>query len=252
MALWMDGVPSTTEDLRAYESSILETARSEQIDLSTKLVLAQREISGSLHLFLVEQTAAEGTAPATTVNQVVLTADLIHWHTLRAIELTYRDAFHSHLNDRHQLKWQEHVRLAREAGNRTFESGVGIVNLPVARALGVTVRGVPGVMAPGIYEIRVTWQNALGQEGSPSEANVFVSEAGMVPEIQPGLPPPNAVAWNAYAAPLGQSPRRQNSSPLAVDARWTAPATGLSTGVVVGSGQIPDRYLRASQTLVRA
>ena len=53
--LLTDGVPNTVEDLRVYESAILDVAKGEGIDLRTKLGLATEEISEEILDFLLDQ-----------------------------------------------------------------------------------------------------------------------------------------------------------------------------------------------------
>ena len=55
MALFTDGNICSTEDLRQYESSILDVASTEGIELEAKLKLAQREIGVAITAFLLEQ-----------------------------------------------------------------------------------------------------------------------------------------------------------------------------------------------------
>ncbi len=52
--LLTDGNPNATEDLRVYESAILEVANTETIDLGVKLDLATEEISEDVLDFLLD------------------------------------------------------------------------------------------------------------------------------------------------------------------------------------------------------
>ncbi|MFM2124054.1 MAG: hypothetical protein RL328_505, partial [Acidobacteriota bacterium] len=53
--LLTDGNPNKTEDLRAYESAILNVANGEAIDLDVKLALATEEITQDVLDFLVNR-----------------------------------------------------------------------------------------------------------------------------------------------------------------------------------------------------
>jgi hypothetical protein len=52
MALFTDGSIAKLEDLRAYESAVLDLASSEGVDVGAKLRMAQREIATELTPFL--------------------------------------------------------------------------------------------------------------------------------------------------------------------------------------------------------
>lgn len=248
MALFNDGSPSTTEDLRAYESSILDVASGEGIDLTVKLALAHRELGLEMLRFLVAQTAQNNQPPTVTRKEVVLTDPLFHWHTLRTLALTFRDAHHNELNDRFFAKWQEYEKQSTAAGDRLFEIGIGLVSAPVAKAKVPIVSPVAGVMTPGIFEIRVTWQNAQGQEGSLSERIVFTTQDGGVPAVISPMEPTDGVAWNVYAGPLGGPVTKQNLTAIPRGDSWTGLPTGFIEGAPAGNGQQPETFLRKART----
>src|ERR1700722_3292984 len=133
--LLTDGSPNTTEDLRVYESAILDVTHAEMIDLEAKLGLATDEIADDVLGFLLDHTGANpqffprfqlGTPAAWRrtrgVSDVVVSRQLKRWHALHTIEIVYRDAFNSQLNDRYQAKFSEYHELSRSAreGNYHF------------------------------------------------------------------------------------------------------------------------------------
>jgi hypothetical protein len=91
MALFTDGPVSTIEDLRAYDSQIGDIASMEGIDVQQKLALAQEDLSIELERLLDGRHGLE---------KVVQTPPLKLWHAYRSLELVYRDAYFTHLNDR--------------------------------------------------------------------------------------------------------------------------------------------------------
>src|SRR5256885_14997876 len=108
--LLMDGSPNDTEALRVYESSILEVAHSESIDLDIKLGLALEEISEDvLDVLLAHSPETFPFARRTRgVSDVVVTPQLKRWHAVHTLEVFYRDTFNNQLNDRYQAKAQEY------------------------------------------------------------------------------------------------------------------------------------------------
>ena len=251
MALFNDQVISTMEDLRAYESSVLEMASTEGVDLTVKLSVAQREMAVEIERFLVEQSATDTQPPTVTLQQVVVTEALKQWHTLLTLMLSYRDAFHNQLNDRYESKWKEYERQAGLKSTQLFALGLGIVNTPLGGAEMPQVDSAPGALATGIYAIRVAWQNVAGQEGRPSDVVPFGTSDGSVPVVTPPPVVPNATGWNVYAGPLDGTLARQNAAPLVPGEVWTMPAGGLVTGPLMAASQAPDLYLRQNRAFRR-
>lgn len=249
MALFTDGPILTIEDLRSYESSILAVAKSEGIDLTGKIDLAQREVGADIFEYLTERTASDLGPSTIGLNQIVSSDLLFQWLAMHALELIFRDCYHSQLNDRYRMKWQEYERQSTRAASRYFHVGPGVVEAPVSKAAEPSVGASAGVMENGIYEIRVAWENAAGQIGAPSNAVLFTSTDGSVPVVHPGAAPKNGLRWHVYAGKIGERITRQNEAPLEPGAGWTAPAAGLMPGEPVGDGQRPDYFLRKIQTI---
>lgn len=249
MALFTDGPIITIEDLRSYESSILAVAKSEGIDLTKKIDLSHREVGADIFEYLTEKTAS-GMGPSSVGLHQIVTSDLLfHWVVLHALELIFRDCYHSQLNDRYRMKWQEYERQSRRAASRYFHVGAGVVEVPVGRAGGPSIEAIPGVMENGTYEIRVAWQNLSGQIGSASDDVLFISTDGSVPVVRPGPGPLNGVRWHVYAGRLGEALFRQNDEPLDPDVTWTAPPTGFAPGSALEGGQHADYFLRRIHTI---
>jgi len=244
MALFNDGTIASQEDLRAYESSVLEMASTEGVDLTAKRELAQRELAVEIVRVLTELTAVDTAPPAVALDQVVVTEPMRQWHATQTLTLSYRDAFHNQLNDRYESKWKEYERQSGFKAAQLFETGLGIAIAPIGKAAAPATIAAPGILANGVYEIRVTWQNASGQEGAPSERVLFASNNGEVPAVTVGAAPSGAVSWNVYAAPLDGISTKQNTVALGIGETWTMPAAGLLPGTPLPEGQSPDYYLR--------
>ncbi|MBI3471467.1 MAG: hypothetical protein HY013_08925 [Candidatus Solibacter usitatus] len=153
MALFTDSPAIDIVDLTAYESSILETANAEGIDLTVKIGLAKEEAGAQL----------EG---LTELEGVVVTAPLRLWQLFHTLALVYRDAYHSQLNDRYRGKWQEYRGLARWASELLFQVGIGYARDPIPEAEAPQLSAAIGALAAGTYFARTSWLNAAGEEGS--------------------------------------------------------------------------------------
>src|SRR5271157_4172558 len=106
MALFMD-VISTIQDLMVQDSSVLATAQAENIDLSTKLTLAQQELGIELTTLLQRSNTYDWQfwlQPDPQLNNIVVTPPLQLWHVFQSLMSVYRDAYYNQLNDRYQAK----------------------------------------------------------------------------------------------------------------------------------------------------
>lgn len=240
MALFTDGSISTIEELVGYESAILDVAKTEGIDLTKKLTLAEEELAVDLQAFLARQNDTRLT------NQIVVTESLHKWHTFRALSVTYRDAYNRQLNDRYEGKWKEYERLAAWAAGALFEAGVGMVNAPVPRANKPELGTIAGPHGAQVYFVSVTWLGAGGAEGAPSEVTALTAVANTALWVKAVNPPAGVLGWDLYAGRSGTDLALQNSSPLMAGVTWAEPSGGLNTGRAVGRGQEPDSYLRQS------
>ena len=244
MALFTDGLISSVEELLSYESAILEVAKTEAIDLTTKLKLAEEELSVELQAFLARQDEIRG------VGNIVVTEALHKWHTFRSLAIAFRDAYYRQLNDRYQGKWQEYERMAAWAVKALFEAGVAMTNSPVPRARQAELTTPAGQLAAATYFVSVTWIGANGAEGAPSELAAITAGDGTSLNVKAVNAPAGVVGWNVYVGYTGDDLTLQNGTPLAVGQTWGEPAGGLMAGTAVGNGQTPDSYLRQSSRRV--
>ncbi|MGE5569008.1 MAG: hypothetical protein ACM3S5_08230 [Rhodospirillales bacterium] len=246
MALFTDGAVSRIEDLIAYESSVLELAATEQIDLTVKLNLAQDELGIELEAMLAGREGAAGLA------NVAVTGPLRKWHVFHTLALIHRDAYHRQLNDRYLGKWNEYKRLAAWAREALLQTGLGVVFNPIPRAEKPELSYAPAAAAgAATYYVRMAWRNAKGEEGSPSDIATVSVPSGNIPVVKPVRPPACATGWNVYVGFSAQEQTLQNAGPLKVNEIWTAPATGIVQGALPGDGQKPETILRPGRALLR-
>ncbi len=238
MALFTDGAVSGIEDLMAYESAILEVATTEQIDLTIKLGLAQDELGINLEAFLSRQRTSAG------LGNVIVTEPLKKWHTFHALAMVYRDAYHRQLNDRYEAKWNEYIRLSQWAREALNQTGLGLTDDPIPRAAKPQLSYTSGISGAATYYVRVAWRNIENEEGAPSDIATLTAPDGNALVVTPVNPPASAVGWNVYVGFSAEEQTRQNTTPIAVGAAWTAPASGIVQGTSAGAGQTPEYYLQ--------
>lgn len=244
MSLFTDGTPATIEFLRRYESSILDVAVSESIDLEAKLELAAEEIGDNLLVFVSAPRPGGGPAPS-SLKMVVVTGALRRWHATHTLLMTFRDAFSSQLNDRYAAKRDEYKKIADQARELLFTLGVGIVSHPIPKA------AVPsgGSESAVRYFLRMAWANASGQEGAPSDMVNLALEPGNV--ITPGPIPAGSAGWNVYIGDTTRSLHRQNNLLIPASTGWTFGGS-VSPGIQPGTGQPPDYFIADRRAIPRA
>lgn len=252
MALFMDGPVSRIEDLAGQDSQLLDIANVENIDVTQKLTLTQDELGVELDTLLTRLSYTEQLfwykAPP-KIATVVVTPPLKMWHTFRALEMVYADAYNSQLNDRYAGKRDQFRARAQWAYGKLVEAGLGIASDPIPRAATPKVTTVGGALPDGTYYVTTAWMNRAGEEGA-SASPAVVTIAGSTLSVQPGNGPLNATAWKVYVGGAPDTMVLQSGSPLAIGDNWVQPNNVLSTGPVPGSGQLPN-YMRPAPRLMQ-
>ncbi|MBM3787572.1 MAG: hypothetical protein FJW30_24720 [Acidobacteria bacterium] len=247
MALFVDGNLSQIHDLAHYESSIVEVAATESIDLTAKGTVAALEIGLELQRFL---TGTPG-GRQYTLGNIAMSDGLKQWHVLLTLASTFRDAHFQQLNDRHKQKWKEYERLAKYSGQLLFETGVGVVPRPIPKAATPLLNQVAGNQTAKTYYVRVAWVDANGTEGSASETIALTTAEGTALTVRPLGAPAVAAGWNVYAGLLDDRITKQNNTPLPLGSTWTLPSQGLVSGAAPGGGQVAEQFLQHIPVLLR-
>src|SRR5579864_413704 len=263
MALFTDAPISTLDQLAAQDSGVLDVASNEGIDASAKISLAQEELG-------VELTAAFSRSSFSRTNpsiwwpgsvatslsilqlpNIVVTPPLRLWHTFHTLELLYRDAYGSQLNDRYAAKWKEYQNLAKQASAVLFQTGIGVVSDPIAIASNPEIGLLGGAQGATMYYAQVAWLNSRGEEGMPSPVASASAPDQNSLQVTPNSPPSNDVAWNVYVGVSIDSITLQNSIPLDTSQTWLLPPSGLAQGRSPALGQEPNYYSQAPRFLQR-
>src|SRR6266699_5653312 len=196
--LLTDTPPIEIEDLGDHETSILDTASTEGINLTVKIGLARDEVG----LQMQSRFPALGLVNIGLKN-VVVTPALRLWLIFHTLEIVYRDAYHNQLNDRYKAKWDEYKDLSSFASGLLFRVGVGTVVNPIPEAVHPRLTLVGGSLAAAKYFVQIAWRNANGEEGGPSELTALDVPGGNTLQVMAVSPPSIGILWNVYA---GASP----------------------------------------------
>lgn len=254
--LLTDGCPNTTEDLRVYESAILDVASAEMINLDTKLRLATEEISEIVLNILLDHTSVatggDAARRALGVSDVVVTRQLKRWHALYSLAIFYRDAYNNQLNDRYLAKWNEYLLLVKGSRDTALQYGIGLVTTPIPEAGTPVLGSAPGLLPATVYYVQISWVSATGAEGNPGKATAFEAPVASLLTVTNGSNVPAvATAFNAYVGLTDCPLTLQNASPIPIGQTFTEASTGLVAGVPAGTGQSPDLYVTGGSILRR-
>jgi hypothetical protein len=249
MALFTDGEISELGDLQALDSSILETAKTEGVDLTRKLLVAEEALALDLAAFLLRTQNVAGTVNhnAYDLSRVVVTREVRRWHSLRTLAEVYGDAYNSHLNDRYLGRWKHFTGLSRETAELIYEVGIGLVDSPVPRSGAPAVSGSSSGGALGTYLVQTSWISATGEAGAASPVVAFTAAEGELPLVDNGAGPNGVAAFDVYVGFNGGPVTKQTGTPVPIGTSWTMPVSGLVTGPEPGTGQAPSYYVRRSR-----
>jgi hypothetical protein len=249
MALFTDGAVASIEDLKGHDTQLLNVATIEDIDVTRKLALAHEEISIEL-AGLLEQAMQSGqlTAPP-SIDQIVVTMPLKLWHIFRTLEMVYRDAFNSQLNDRYGGKRDEYHDLAKWAYGRLIQDGLGMATNPVKQATTPEPWPSAGSITDGAYYVAIAWTNAAGDEGAASTpAMIQVSGSSFAVQTKS---PADVAGWNVYCGTSPSTMTIQNGPALIPGQVWIQSEAVSTAGRLAGNGQMATYRLQVPRMIQR-
>jgi len=238
--LLTDGCANTTEDLRVYESAILDVAGTEFIDLKAKLELAASEVGEDVMDALLDRPLEDPRGVSRRVfglSDVVVTQQLKRWHALHTLAVVYRDAFHNQLNDRYQAKFEDYKTLEAQARDHALRFGIGLVFQPIPKAAQPSAGFAAAAANSATYFVQVAWVVPSGTEGAPSEQTAWETAAGSVPLVDAGSAPAGVAGFNVFLGISAGSLALQNSSAIAAGQTFTLPSSGVIAGRAPTGGQ---------------
>lgn len=250
MPLFTDGPISSIEDLHAQDSQLLDVAGVEDINLTSKIDLAQEEIGLELVTLLGRLQFVDQPYFSAGLDNVVVTPELRLWHTYRALMMTYRDAYFNQLSDRYGAKRDQFRQLANWAAEQVVQNGIGLATCPVSRAATPNVVTIGGGLPDGIYYVTISWINDRAEEGASAIPAVAVLAASTI-QVDAGPPPLRGIGWNVYVGDGPETMVLQNSSPLAPGQIWFQPPVLIQKGRTPGKGQEPDYFRTAPRVIQR-
>lgn len=246
MALFTDGTIARLDDLRAYESAVLDLASGERIDVSAKLKTAQRELGNELISFL-----AKSGAGVRDLSRIVVTDAMLDAHALRTLELIYRDLYQSRLNDRYEGKWREYAKQSERAVRNLIDGGVGMTGSPLPKPGAPTVSFViEGLLPARTYYVRIGWTNGRQTGALSDPVSLLIPPGGKLNVDAPAMPG-DIIGWVVYAgASMGQA-LLQTETWLSSGEAWTEAESGLRDDLSSLPIQSPDYFVENGRRLLR-
>lgn len=241
MALFADHDLTTIEDLAGVDHNVLSIAAVEGIDLTKKLTLAQQLLLQDISRVLAKEF---GQGTNYDVGQVVCTPNLRLCHALKAIELTYQEAFAGQGVDRYERCRATYSAEAKRVLAGELERGLPIALKPLPRPAGPVVTPSAGTGPTGPIDFAVSWVNQSGEESSLGTPVAIENSGGEMITVVPPPAPPFATGWNVYASLPGERPGKQYG-PLGLNESWQVPDQLASQGAA-GEGQTGNVVLRPS------
>ncbi len=248
MALLIEQNISCLADWLAYDSKLGILSEQEAASVEKKGELAQREIQTEVLAFLLRNSSQDESLTRLLLDRATVTEPIKRWHIFLTLALYYADVASLQASSLHRDQSRYFELKADEARDQTYATGVGIVDVPVARGQ------VPEILSSNtedsnrLIRARVKFQNAAGIEGSPSEEfSVRIPTTGNSTLRFTSLP--NSVAgWRVYVSE-DQSPflalREQPYAPL--EAVTIEPVYQTVPIYLNLEGQAPNRYIYLSR-----
>jgi hypothetical protein len=250
MALYTDGFSTTLTVLRSYDNSVLDVAAAENIDVSDKLRLAQRELGIEITNFLLRNgltTEQEG-----LLGHAVQTEQMAHVHSLLTLALLFRDAGNSRLNDRYKAKWREYAEEADAALRRLFQTGIGMTLNPVPQAETPLISTVPGSVLPArTYAVSIAWVGQSGRAGLKSAPVLVEIAPGMVLSAAATRPPAGISGFVVLAGETEEQMTRQSVAVVRASETWREPTSGIRHDLPEWLPQAADYFVANRRQILR-
>ena len=238
--LFTDGTPADSEALRRYESTVLDVAASQCIDLDAKLEIAAEQVGDELEAWLAQRGHRSTLIGGSVLERVVLSRAIERWHVMQTLEMVFRDAYFQDLNDRYKGKWQMYRQLKAESREDCLALGVGMVSEPMPSGAQPALGFANGRFGASQVFARTTWVSAQGNEGAPGEVrDLSLPDSSCLTAATTSAAPTGA-RWNLYAGTSPDQLHLQNDSPLDLNDVWIQRVAFRTDTRAAGNGQKPD------------
>ncbi len=253
MALLKDQPISCLAEWMAYDSKLSILSEQESTSIEAKSRLAQNEIETQVTSFLLRHSGLSENAARQSLDKVVVTEALSRWHSMLTLSLFYIDLASLQNSTLHRDQSQCFDLKAKAAMDQLFETGLGIVNLPIPKAPIPFIVSNPGTGEPRILRGRIRFQDVDGALGAPSSEFVLDMSSGESMELSVENLPSRVAGWLLYLGESSEPLYKSMPTPISAGLPFlvTAGLPPVNAEEITKPSQLPDRFVRYSTELWR-
>jgi hypothetical protein len=254
MALLLDGLVCSLEDLLQVDSGVSEVGRAEGINIDHKLALAQRDCELKISQFVVNHGLESRLGSLNNVprlDRIVVGEGLRRWFALQALQLFYSDAYYRVLNDRYSKKLEHFATMATAAWDAYTDTGIACVYNPIPRGEIAQIELNQMPIGVGTYNVAIAWVDSSGNSGSLSEVEQIQVAEGQGFTIVPSISPAGVAGYDIYAGAVGKAIRKQTDSIVPEGQLYSAGTILSDSSRATAPVQNIDFVLRKSRIFTR-
>ena len=253
MALLKDQPISCLADWMAYDSKLSILSEQETTSIDSKSRLAQNAIETQVISFLLRHSGSSDSAARQLITKVTVTEALSRWHSMLTLALFYADLAALQNSSLHRDQSSYYEIKAEAAREQLFDTGLGIVNLPIPQAPIPLVVSTPGSNQSRLLRGRIRFVNSDGAAGAPGAEFVLDMTAGESISVSVASLPPNCSGWLLFLGEtsellfLSTPAAIAAGTPLAINGDMPSP----NNSTLNIDAQPADRFIRYSTELWR-
>ncbi len=253
MALLKDQPISCLTEWMAYDSKLSILSAQETTSIEAKSRLAQNEIETQVTSFVLRHSGLSESAARQLPEKVTVTEALDRWHSMLTLSLFYADIASLQNSALHRDQSRYYDMKAEAAKDQLFDTGLGIVNLPVPRPGIPTIVSTPGASAHRILRGRIRFVGNDGAVGAPSPEFLLDMSEGQSLAVSVTALPASVSGWLLFVGDGPEASYLATPAPVetATAIAITATMPNQSAALLNPAAQPPDRFIRYSTDIWR-
>ena len=253
MALLKDQPISCLADWMAYDSKLSLLSAQENTSIEAKSGLAQNEIETQITSFVLRHSGLSEIVARQLLVKVTVTEPLWRWHSMLTLSLFYADLASLQNSTLHRDQSRYYEMKADAAKDQLFDTGLGIVNLPVPQPPVPVVQSIPGSNPPRILRARIRFIDIDGVVGAPSSEFLLDMSAGQHLTVSLVTLPARVAGWLLFAGDSPDALRLATSTAVGAGSEFaiTQSIPDPVAAILNPAAQAPDRFIRYSTDLWR-
>jgi len=237
----------------AYDSKLSILSAQETTSIEAKSSLAQNEIETQITSFILRHSGLSEIVARQLPAKVTVTEALRRWHSMLTLGLFYADLASLQNSKLHREQSRYYEMKSDAAKDQLFDTGLGIVNLPVPQAPAPAVQSIPGSNPHRILRARIRFIDIDGVVGAPSSEFLLDMSAGQQLTVSLAALPLRVAGWLLFAGDSPDELRLSTSTPIGAGSGFviTTSIPDPAAAILNPAAQPPDRFIRYSTELWR-